>query len=75
MAEQKTKTTTVKVLRVVSKSPKGRFFRAGIEFGAQPRDVRVADLKREQLKAIKEEPMLLVLETEIEVPVEEKAQD
>lgn len=55
----------VHVLRVTAR--RESFRRAGYQFGASPVDVPVKDLKREQIEAIKSDPMLVVVETEAEV--------
>ena len=71
MAQQNesAKTKTVQVLRVFSKAPKG-FRRAGFAFGAEAKDLPLASLKAAQIKAIKQEPMLVAIETEIQVAAE-----
>ena len=60
---------TTQVLRVTARS--ASFRRAGIQFGSTPVDVPVKDLKREQIEAIKSDPMLIVVETEVAEGVED----
>jgi hypothetical protein len=55
----------VPVLQVVAK--RDGFRRAGIRFGSEPINVPIADLKKDQVTAIKAEPMLIAVETEVEV--------
>lgn len=45
-------------IRVHSKRP--GFRRAGMEFGAEPRELDTANLKAGQLKQLEDEPMLVV---------------
>lgn len=56
-------TKKIKVLRVVSR--KDRFRRAGLEFGAYPKNVPLDTLSPEQLAAIKGDPNLVVVEAEV----------
>lgn len=60
-----------KVLRVVAR--REGFRRAGFAFGAEPTDIPLDQLKKEQIAALKDEPQLLVTETEIEVPAADAA--
>jgi len=53
-----------KALRVTAKRPS--FWRSGLEFGATPRVVSLADLTPEQAEAIREEPMLVVEDVDAE---------
>lgn len=59
------KAQTLPVLRVVAK--RDGFRRAGFEFGSAPKEIPLADLTQEQLKALKAEPMLVCVETEAAV--------
>ena len=54
------KSKAVDVLRVRSMRPS--FRRAGVEFGREERVLRVADLTKKQIEALKAEPMLAVVE-------------
>jgi hypothetical protein len=54
-----------KGLRVVAK--RGSFYRAGLQFGSEPRTIALADLTPEQVEAITGEPMLVAVEVDIEV--------
>ena len=56
----------VKGLRVYAKTPNG-FRRAGIAFGQDPVDLPLKSLTRQQIEALKAEPKLVVVETEVEV--------
>ncbi|MXS82269.1 HI1506-related protein [Nitrosomonas oligotropha] len=56
---------TIKVLYVVAK--REGFRRAGFAFGAERTRLVVEDLTAEQVKQLKEEPMLVVTETSEEV--------
>lgn len=56
--QQKTQKKT-KVLRVRTARNVPSFWRAGLRFGPEPRDVPLADLTDEQRKAIEAEPMLM----------------
>lgn len=56
---------TIKVLHVVAK--RECFRRAGFAFGAERTRLVVEDLTAEQVKQLKEEPMLVVTETSEEV--------
>ena len=57
-----TKAKTEKVLVIVSK--REGFRRAGHAFGAEAVTLRVVDLSKEQVKMLKNEPMLVVTQTE-----------
>jgi hypothetical protein len=57
----------VKVMRVASASPKGGFRRAGFAFSREPTFIPMSELSAAQIKAIKGEPMLSAVETEIAV--------
>lgn len=56
----KPKAAAVKVLRVTARRPS--FRRAGIAFGRTEKVLRLDELTKEQVKAIKAEPQLLVRE-------------
>ncbi|WP_043112816.1 HI1506-related protein [Solimonas flava] len=56
---------TQKVLRVTAK--REGFRRAGITFGSASVDLPIADLKKEQIEALKSEPMLVAVEAEAEI--------
>ncbi len=58
----------VPVIQVTAKREK--FRRAGFEFTHETRTIPVVDLSKEQLKAIKAEAMLVVVEGEMEVATE-----
>jgi hypothetical protein len=67
-----TKTTTpatkaVPGLRVVSKSPMGAFRRCGRTFGADPVEIPLADLKKEEVSRLRAEPQLVCTDCEIKV--------
>lgn len=47
-----------KVLRVRTAKSTASFHRAGFAFSPEPRDLALADLAEEQIKAIQDEPML-----------------
>lgn len=70
MATTPTKTekkpAKVPALRVRSCSPSGTFRRAGEEFSREPRTIPLADLRQDQIKRIREEPMLVVEDVEID---------
>lgn len=55
-----------KGLRIAAKSD--TFRRAGLTFTREPTDVPLAVLSEAQIKALKAEPMLAVVECEIELP-------
>ncbi|MGC4076865.1 MAG: HI1506-related protein [Rubrivivax sp.] len=59
-------TLKIKALRVVSR--KEGFRRAGRAFGAEPVEIPLSDLKKPEIEALKDEPMLVVTEVEIEPP-------
>lgn len=50
-------------LRVVSCSPRGTFRRGGHAFGPKPTDIALSKLTDEQIKAIRNEPMLVAVDT------------
>ena len=54
----------VAALRVRAKAKS--FRRVGLTFGEQPTDIALADLTKDQVAALKAEPMLVVEEVEIE---------
>lgn len=58
-----TKPEAEKVLVVVAKRDK--FRRAGFEFGAEPKRLRVRVLTKNQIDQLKAEPMLVVTETTV----------
>lgn len=58
-------TKTIKVLRVAS--TREGFRRAGFSFTREPQDLPLADLKKEQIEAIKGDPSLIAVETEAEI--------
>lgn len=62
--------STVKGLRVRSCSPQGPFRRAGYTFGRDPIEIPLQELKDDQVKRLKCEPMLVVEEVEIKLPGE-----
>jgi len=64
---------TIKVLRVAAK--REGFRRAGLVFGSLARDVPVDALTDAQRAAIIGDPMLLATEIEVEVLVEDPAED
>jgi hypothetical protein len=64
MAKEK-KVKKVAVLHVQSK--RAGFRRAGFQFGAEPVNIPVADLSKEQVEALTSEPMLIVVRAEIDV--------
>ncbi len=59
------KNVKVPVLQVHSKRPS--FRRVGFQFGSDPVNLPVKELTRAQIDAIKSEPLLVAVETEIEV--------
>lgn len=61
----------VAVLQV--RAMRASFRRAGFTFGTEATNIPLADLKRDQIAAIKAEPMLVAVETEIEVDEAEAA--
>ncbi|MDH4449201.1 MAG: hypothetical protein QE265_01245 [Rhodoferax sp.] len=71
MANEKAK--KVKALSVAAK--RERFFSAGITtpFTYEARDIPLTDLTEAQIKELKEDPYLVVRETEMEVPAEASA--
>ena len=54
----------VAVLQVHSKRP--GFRRAGYQFGTDPVNIPLTELKKDQRAAIEAEPMLVAVETEVE---------
>ncbi|UDF33758.1 UNVERIFIED_ORG: hypothetical protein LHJ69_14170 [Shinella sp. XGS7] len=58
-------TKTVPGLRVRSCSPQGVFRRAGFAFPREGIELPLSNLSKDQIKAIREEPMLLVEAIEI----------
>lgn len=50
-------------LRVVSCSPRGTFRRGGYAFGPKPTDLALSKMTAAQIKAIREEPMLVAVDT------------
>jgi hypothetical protein len=69
MAEQKSKTKKVAGLRVSAKV--AGFRRAGRAWSKDAQDVPVSGFTKEQIAQLKAEPMLSVVEVEIEVPATE----
>ncbi|WP_304308072.1 hypothetical protein [Pseudacidovorax intermedius] len=65
------KAVKVKVLRVVARAPS--FRRCGFAFGAEARRIPLDDLSKEQVEALKSEPLLVATEEEIEVPAADAA--
>lgn len=59
---------TIKVLRI--KSAWEGFRRCGHAFGKEPVDIPLDELTRQEIKLLKEEPMLAVVEAEIDAPQE-----
>ena len=57
-------------LRVSSRP--ATFRRAGLVFTREAQDVPLSDLTKEQIKAIREEPLLAVADVEIELALETK---
>lgn len=57
----------IKALRVCAKTEK-KFRRAGFEFGRDPVDLPLDKLDKKQIAAIQAEPLLVVVEVEIEAP-------
>jgi hypothetical protein len=55
----------VAVLQVRALRPS--FRRAGFQFGPEPTNIPLAQLTKDQVKAIKDEKMLVAVETEIDV--------
>lgn len=64
-AANKPKTTKVKGVRVASKQE--GFRRAGRAWSAEATDVAVSDLTKEQLAQLKSDPMLVVVDIEMDV--------
>lgn len=62
MAEQKTK--KVAALRITARSES--FWRAGLQFTREPREVPLSSLSKQQVEALKAEPMLVCEVCEIE---------
>ncbi len=60
MAEPKKTSKAVKALRIVAK--REGFRRAGYEFGQEARDIPLADLEKEQIEQLKNDPSLLCVE-------------
>ena len=58
------KKNKVKGIRVIAK--RDSFWRAGINFGGEPVDLVLSDLKDEQVKMIHDEPMLIVTDIELD---------
>ncbi|MDO8180158.1 MAG: hypothetical protein Q7T62_18070 [Undibacterium sp.] len=56
----------ITVLRVVSK--RASFRRVGFQFSAEPLDIPVANLSKEQRAAIDEDNSLVAYELEVDVP-------
>ncbi|MFC0349692.1 hypothetical protein [Undibacterium danionis] len=63
----------IKVLRVVSRA--SSFRRAGYQFSAEPKDIPLADLKKEQISAICNDPGLVAYEVEVEADEAEGVED
>jgi hypothetical protein len=59
------KETKVRALRVSTQRGVQTFRRAGREFTPEPRELAIADLSREQLRALRDEPMLVCEEVEL----------
>lgn len=59
------KTKQVDVLQVTAK--RASFRRAGIQFGEETKTIPVDTLKKEQIAALKAEPMLVVVEGKMDV--------
>ena len=57
---------SIKAIRVRSCSPQGTFRRGGEAFEREARTIPLKDLKKEQIEAIRKEPMLVVEDVEIE---------
>jgi hypothetical protein len=62
----------IKVLRVAAK--RDGFRRAGYAFGSESQDIPLADLDKQKLSALKGDPMLLCVETEVEAEDEAEAE-
>jgi hypothetical protein len=62
--EEQSAAAKVPALRIKAKV--ASFRRAGLTFGVEPTDVPLASLKKDQVAALKAEPMLTVEEIEIE---------
>ena len=56
----------IEVLRVRTARGVQRFYRAGLAFGPEPRDVPISGLSEAQQQAILDEPMLLAERVSIE---------
>lgn len=56
----------VTVLRVISK--RDSFRRAGYQFSAEPTDIPITDLSKDQRAAIDDDPSLVAYETDIDIP-------
>jgi len=61
----------IEVLRVRTARGVSQFYRAGLAFGPEPRDVPLADLDKDQVQAILDEPMLLAERVAVEVVPQE----
>lgn len=59
--------TKVAAITVTSRSPQGTFRRAGRAWPAEPTTVAVSEFNAEQLKALRDEPLLVVQDTKLEV--------
>jgi len=68
MAEQKSKTKKVPGMRIIARV--ASFRRAGRAWGATAVDVPASDFDKQQIAALKAEPMLSVVDVDIEVPAE-----
>ncbi|WP_454908389.1 HI1506-related protein [Variovorax gossypii] len=67
---KKDKVTRVKGLRVVGRSE--GFRRAGRAFGAEPVEIALSDLSKEQIKALRDERQLVVTDIEIDLPAQDE---
>ena len=56
------KTTAI---RVTSRSPKGAIWRAGRQWSAEPTTVSLTELSKEQVVALREEPLLHVEDVQL----------
>lgn len=68
MADPKPKTKKAAGLRISAKA--AGFRRAGRAWGVSPEDVLVSDFTKQQVADLKAEPMLSVVEIDIEVSAE-----
>jgi hypothetical protein len=58
----------VPAITVTSRSPMGSIYRAGRQWGPTDVTVPVSEFKKEQLDALRAEPLLVVSDTTIDTP-------